>query len=34
VREAILNRRKWGRRFTIVVMAEGEKPKDGYVTVR
>jgi hypothetical protein len=34
VREAILNRRKWGRRFTIVVRAEGAKPKDGYVTVR
>ena len=32
--EAILNRRKWGRRFTLVVMAEGAKPRGGEVTVR
>jgi 6-phosphofructokinase 1 len=32
--EAILNRRKWGRRFTMVVMAEGAKPEGGELTVR
>jgi 6-phosphofructokinase 1 len=32
--EAILGRRKWGKRFTIIVMAEGAKPKGGEVTVR
>ena len=32
--EAIRERGKWGRRFTMVVMAEGAKPKGGEVTVR
>jgi 6-phosphofructokinase 1 len=32
--EAIHERRKWGKSFTMIVMAEGAKPKGGEVTVR